>query len=51
MLVGSSPLWGGFLLSQLGSAYAIPSRSMEATLRVGDVVLAEKISRLAQVLV
>ena len=44
--MGFSPLWGGFLLSQLGSAYVIPSRSMEATLRVGDVVLAEKVSRL-----
>ena len=44
--VGLSPLWGGFLLSQLGSAYVIPSRSMEATLSVGDVVLAEKVSRL-----
>ena len=33
-------------LSQLGSAYAIPSRSMEATLAVGDVVLAEKVSRI-----
>ena len=46
VVVGLSPLWGGFLLSQLGSAYVIPSRSMEATLRVGDVVLAEKVSRL-----
>ena len=46
VFLGFSPLWGGFLLSQLGSAYVIPSRSMEATLRVGDVVLAEKVSRL-----
>lgn len=42
------PIWGGFALSQLGSAYAIPSRSMEATLRIGDVVVAEKVSRIAQ---
>ena len=48
LLIGASPLWGGAALSQLGSAYAIPSRSMEATLRVGDVVLAERLSRLAQ---
>lgn len=41
------PIWGGFAVSQLASAYAIPSRSMEATLRVGDVVLAEKLSRIA----
>ena len=47
VVVGASPLWGGFLLSQLGSAYVIPSRSMEATLSVGDVVLGEKVSRLA----
>lgn len=47
VVVGAFPLWGGFLLSQLGSAYVIPSRSMEATLSVGDVVLAEKVSRIA----
>lgn len=46
VVLASSPLWGGFLVSQLASAYAIPSRSMEATLRVGDVVFAEKVSRL-----
>ena len=46
LLIGASPLWAGYLLSQLGSAYVIPSRSMEGTLRVGDVVLAEKASRL-----
>lgn len=46
VVVGLSPLWGGFLVSQLGSAFVIPSRSMEATLSVGDVVLAEKLSRL-----
>ena len=48
VVLASSPLWGGFLVSQLGSAYAIPSRSMEATLNVGDVVLAEKLSRIAR---
>ena len=48
VVVGLSPLWGGFLVSQLGSAFVIPSRSMEATLSVGDVVLAEKVSRLAK---
>ena len=47
VVIGASPLWGGFLASQLGSFYAIPSRSMEATLAVGDVVLAEKAARRA----
>ena len=32
IILGASPLWGGFFLSQLGSAYVIPSRSMEGTL-------------------
>jgi signal peptidase I len=45
VIIGASPLWAGYGLSQLGSLYAIPTRSMEATLRVGDVVLAEKSSR------
>lgn len=43
--IGASPLWAGYGLSQLGSFYAIPSASMEATLRIGDVVFAEKASR------
>ena len=34
------------MTEQLGSFYAIPSRSMEATLAVGDVIFAEKVSRL-----
>mmetsp|Transcript_11678 Transcript_11678/g.38252 ORF Transcript_11678/g.38252 Transcript_11678/m.38252 type:complete len:204 (+) Transcript_11678:1037-1648(+) len=34
------------MIEQLGSFYAIPSRSMEATLAVGDVIFAEKVSRL-----
>ena len=46
VILALSPLWCGFIASQFASAYAIPSRSMEATLRVGDVVLAEKISSL-----
>jgi signal peptidase I len=44
LLIGASPLWIGFLASQFVSAYSIPSRSMESTLRVGDVVIAEKLS-------
>jgi len=44
LLIGASPLWVGFIASQFVSAFAIPSRSMEATLQVGDVVLAEKLS-------
>jgi signal peptidase I len=35
-----------FVLSEFVSAYAIPSRSMDETLKVGDVVLAEKLSSL-----
>ena len=46
LVVAFSPLWVGFFASQLVSAYAIPSRSMDETLKVGDVVLAEKISSL-----
>ena len=48
VILGASPLWGGYLVTRLGSGYVIPSRSMEATLNVGDVVLAEKISRLVR---
>ena len=44
LLIGASPLLVGFIASQFVSAFAIPSRSMEATLQVGDVVLAEKLS-------
>ena len=33
-----------FVASEFVSAFAIPSRSMDATLQIGDVVLAEKIS-------
>ena len=40
IVIGASPLWGGYLVSRLGSGYVIPSRSMESTLSVGDVVLA-----------
>ena len=36
VVLGASPLWGGFLVSLLVSAYAIPSQSMESTLAVGD---------------
>ena len=46
VILALSPSLCGFIASQFVSAYAIPSRSMEATLRVGDVVLAEKISSL-----
>ena len=42
MVIGASPLWGGYLVTRLGSGYVIPSRSMESTLLVGDVVLAGK---------
>jgi signal peptidase I len=42
--LGLSPLWVGFIVSQFVSAYAIPSRSMDSTLMVGDVVLADKVS-------
>ena len=41
-----APVVGSYLASQLVSAYAIPSRSMDETLKVGDVVLAEKVSTL-----
>lgn len=44
LILALSPLWVGFFASQLISAYAIPSRSMDETLKVGDVVLAEKVS-------
>ena len=40
-LLALSPLALGLLGSQLVSAYVIPSRSMDTTLMVGDVVLAE----------
>ena len=33
-----------FVASEFVSAFAIPSRSMDATLQIGDVVLAEKLS-------
>jgi signal peptidase I len=45
LIIGLSPLWVGlFIFSQVVSAYVIPSQSMEGTLKVGDVVLAEKVS-------
>ena len=44
LFLALSPLWVGFIASQFISAYAIPSRSMDETLKVGDVVLAEKVS-------
>lgn len=46
LILALSPLWLGFFASQLISAYAIPSRSMDETLKVGDVVIAEKVSSL-----
>ena len=46
MVIGASPLWGGYFVSRLGSGYVIPSRSMEATLSVGDVVLAGEAGQL-----
>ena len=46
LILALSPLWVGFFASQLISAYAIPSRSMDETLKVGDVVIAEKVSSL-----
>ena len=42
IVLAFSPLWLGFIASLLVSAYAIPSQSMDATLRVGDVVLAAR---------
>ena len=44
VLLALSPLLVGFVGSQFVSAYAIPSRSMDETLKVGDVVLAERLS-------
>jgi signal peptidase I len=44
LILGLSPLWVTFILSQFVSAYVIPSHSMEGTLMVGDVVLADKVS-------
>ena len=46
MVIGASPLWGGYFVSRLGSGYVIPSRSMESTLSVGDVVLAGEAGQL-----
>lgn len=46
MVLALSPAWGTLIASQAISAYAIPSRSMDQTLKVGDVVLAEKVSSL-----
>ena len=39
-----SPLPIGFVASQFGSVYVIPTQSMAATLKVNDVVVAEKVS-------
>ena len=39
-----SPLPIGFDASQFGSVYVIPTQSMAATLKVNDVVVAEKVS-------
>ena len=36
LLIAASPLWSGFFVSRLGSAFVIPSRSMEITLEVGE---------------
>mmetsp|Transcript_76557 Transcript_76557/g.127621 ORF Transcript_76557/g.127621 Transcript_76557/m.127621 type:complete len:371 (+) Transcript_76557:176-1288(+) len=44
LAIGFSPLWVGFIVAQVISAYAIPSQSMDGTLKMGDVVIAEKIS-------
>ena len=46
IVLAASPAWGTLIASQAISAYAIPSRSMDQTLKVGDVVLAEKVSSL-----
>ena len=46
LLLGLSPVFTSLAVSQAISAYAIPSRSMDSTLKVGDVVLAEKLSSL-----
>ena len=44
LLLALSPAVGAWTTSQAISAYAIPSRSMDETLKVGDIVLAEKLS-------
>ena len=44
IMLALSPLLVAFVGSQFVSAYAIPSRSMDETLKVGDVVLAERLS-------
>ena len=46
LLLGLSPVCTSLAVSQAISAYAIPSRSMDSTLKVGDIVLAEKLSSL-----
>ena len=46
LVLALSPIWATLLLTTVVSAYSIPTRSMEGTLRVQDVVLAEKVSSL-----
>ena len=46
LVLALSPIWATLILTTVVSAYSIPTRSMEGTLRVSDVVLAEKVSSL-----
>ena len=46
LVLALSPIWATLILTTVVSAYSIPTRSMEGTLRVQDVVLAEKVSSL-----
>ena len=48
LVLALSPIWATLILTTVVSAYSIPTRSMEGTLRVQDVVLAEKVSSLLQ---
>ena len=46
LVLALSPIWATLALTTVVSVYNIPTRSMEGTLRVRDIVLAEKVSSL-----